>query len=510
MDTPRASDAAGAVGRVTVWASLFRRRLREGSFWAIQAGVVTITLAHVAVEVSGVFAQGVPFSSGLHQLPVILYLIPIVYAGLRYGFEGAALTGAWCIVLTLPNIALWHAQRGGWIGELLYVSFVVATGIVVAVPVERERRQRERLAETSRRLALLNVVASALVSSASAEATVPGVLARLREVLGLAGVGVVWRGDPGTAAERWVSVDPGQVERMQSALERWGPARSAMDLARQGAGVLTLRLGGGSEAAGAVIVLSRDDRPLGAPDREVLAAVAGQIGVALENARLHREEKQRLRSYVREVTRAQEEERKRLSRELHDTAAQDLVHLSRGLDGIADASGPGEVADRLAELRALAGRTLESLRELSRGLRPTILDDLGLVPALGWLATELTDRAGVRAGFHLSGTARRLPADTELALFRITQEALRNVERHAGATSVRVHIAFAPDAVRLEVADDGRGFTPEVPSEGLAPAGKLGILGMQERATLIGAELTIESRMGRGTRVVVSVPDRER
>ena len=503
------SDPSGTIhapGRMRPWVVLFRQRLREGAFWAIQAGVLAITLVHIAVEASDVFAEGVPFTSGLHQLPVVLYLIPIVYAGLRYGFEGAALTGAWCIVLTLPNIALWHARGGEWVGELLYVSFVVATGIVVAVPVERERRQRERLAEASRRLELLNEVASALVSSGSVHDAVPGVLARLREVLGLAGVGVVWHGDR-DASERWTSVDPEQAERLRIALER--SMRSAAETGPEQDDVLMLPLGGGRPAAGSVAVLPHPGRPLGAADREVLGAVAGEIGVALENARLHRQEQQRLRSYVREVTRAQEEERRRLSRELHDTAAQDLVRFSRVLDQVAEAAGPGEVATRLAELRGLVGGTLEGLRELSRGLRPTILDDLGLVPALRWLTTDLTERAGIRAVFRCSGPARRLSQDTELALFRIAQEALRNVERHARATSADVHMTFGPDEVRLEVTDDGRGFSPEEPSGGFAQAGKLGVLGMRERATLVGAELTISAGIGEGTRVVVSVPLRD-
>ena len=509
MGAPEGADARGhlsgrtdARGRLSAWASLFRRRLHERSFWAIQAAVLTITLVHVAVEASEVFAEGVPFSSGLHQLPVVLYLIPIVYAGLRYGFEGAALTGAWCILLTLPNIAVWHARGGGWVGELLYVSFVVATGIVVAVPVERERRQRERLAETSRRLALLNDVASALITSAPIEVTIPGVLTRLREVLGLDGVGIVWRGDPDAPTpERWMSVDPEREERMRNLLERSGPGHVAPGEVEG----LILPLGGGRGSSGAVVVLERPDRPLRASGREVVAAVAGQVGVALENVGLHRQETERLRSYAREVMRAQEEERKRLARELHDTAAQELVRLSRGLGGMAEASGPGEVADRLTGLRALVGSTLQSVRELSRGLRPTILDDLGLVPALEWLTTELAASVGIRADFGSSGPQRRLAPDTELALFRIAQEALRNVERHAGATTVRVAITFGEEEVRLEVADDGRGFTPEVPSEGFARSGRLGILGMQERATLIGARLTISSRPGEGTRVVVSL-----
>jgi signal transduction histidine kinase len=220
-------------------------------------------------------------------------------------------------------------------------------------------------------------------------------------------------------------------------------------------------------------------------------------------------ERERLRTYTHEITRAQEEERKRIARELHDDTAQGLVLLCRRLDALRwdeVTLNPGP-AGWFRELRSLAQATLKSVRRFSRDLRPPILDDLGLQPALEALVGELSGRTGLAASIELSGTTRRLEPEVELALFRIAQEALRNVERHAEASRVTVGVAFWGDRARLAVADNGRGF--EVPrlSETFAPAGRLGLLGMQERAELVGGVLSIWSVPGDGTRVTVEVPD---
>src|SRR3990170_1633605 len=185
------------------WARPLRRRLHEPAFWAIQAAVLSITGLHLAVEALDLFADRPAVASGLHHVPVILYLIPIVFAGLRYGFEGAVLTSGWALVLTLPNIFVWHSGSFMWASELLYVSVVVGIGVAVAAPVERERRQRERLVATSRRLALLNDVASALVSSVALERTLPAVLERLRDVLVLEAAGFA-RWEPAATTRGWL------------------------------------------------------------------------------------------------------------------------------------------------------------------------------------------------------------------------------------------------------------------------------------------------------------------
>lgn len=493
MSSTTASVSASAVA---TWARLLRRRLREPAFWAVQGGVVAITVLHLAIEAPELFDQAVVRESGLRHVPVVLYLLPIVYAGLRYGLEGSALTGAWSLALTIPNMLLWHRHQLAWAWELLYAAIVLGVGVAVAAPVERERRQRVQLEATGRRLTLLHGVASALVSASPLDRVLPAVLERVREVLGLAAVSVVVRDPAERGEQRWSA----------PAMRGGGQGRGAADdLASGSDGRIVVPLGGDPGIPGALVAAPDPARPTERDDEDLLRAVAAQIGVALENERLHRLEKERLRSYVHEVTRVQDEERRHLSRELHDTAAQDLILLARGLDALAEQIPP-ELAARARELRARAEDTLEGLRRLSRDLRPTVLDDLGLVPALEWLVADLTGRAAIDARFHLSGSVRRLPAETEVALFRVVQQALRNVERHAGARRVEVRVTFGDAEVRIDVEDDGRGFDVAEPLERLALEGKLGLLGMRERAQLVGGSLAVRSRPGGGTTVTVTIP----
>jgi len=258
-------------------------------------------------------------------------------------------------------------------------------------------------------------------------------------------------------------------------------------------------------ALGSLVVVLPADRAIESDDRELLDAVASEIGVALENARLNQAERGRLESYVLQVTRAQEEERKRIARELHDDAAQSLVSLCRGLDGLAEPAWalPGAATLRLRELRGEAGEVLESVRRFSRDLRPAMLDDLGLVPALEWLTSDLEDRLGLDAGLEISGSPRRLSPEVEVALFRIAQECIRNVERHAHASRVLVQAVFEDPVLTLSVTDDGVGFDPNV--DHLLVSGRLGLVGARERAQLVGGSLSVRSAPQQGTTVTVKL-----
>lgn len=484
------------------WVRLFRRRIRERAFWEIQALVVSVTALHLTLEAFDVWEE-----VGLHHLAVVLYLVPVVYAGLRYGLEGSVLTGAWAFVLMLPNIFLWHRRPSVLAGELLRAIVVLGVGIAASLPVERERRQRRRLEETSRRLALLNHIASALVFSTSLDRTISTVLRRLREVLGLDAAAVLsWDPDDGyrPLGTWW---DPPGGARPQTG---GGTYRAELRALGDGVtplsgGTLATPLGPTDASGGALLVVPGAEHPLGSADRVLLAAVAGQVGVALDNARLNRREKDRLRSYVVEVTKAQEEERKHIARELHDTAAQDLVRLCRKLDALAE-SEAGPDAASLEKLRALAGEILENLRRVSRDLRPTMLEDLGLAAALEWLAWDLTQRTDIRSEFRCDGApCPRLPQDVELTLFRIAQEALSNVEKHAEASVVLLEMSFAPRSVRLLIRDDGLGFDGSA-SGRRSRNRRLGLLGMEERASLVGGTLEIRANAGGGTRVLATVP----
>jgi signal transduction histidine kinase len=160
----------------------------------------------------------------------------------------------------------------------------------------------------------------------------------------------------------------------------------------------------------------------------------------------------------------------------------------------------------LTEARALAARSLDELRRLMHDLRPSVLDDLGLVPALRWYAERHFAPRGIYVRFEVGPLPARLPYEMETALFRAAQEALTNVSRHAGAETVLVEIAAANGQVMLEIEDDGQGFDPSsvVPRPGDLRG--LGLLGMRERVELFGGSVTINSKPGRGTHVAIRVP----
>ncbi len=215
-----------------------------------------------------------------------------------------------------------------------------------------------------------------------------------------------------------------------------------------------------------------------------------------------------LRQYIGAITTGQEEERRRLARELHDDTIQALIALNQRvqLTQLKLAADP-EARAALEEIQRLAENTIQDLRRLTRALRPLYLEDLGLVAALEMLARETELASGISVTCQQAGTPRRLPAETELALYRIAQEALNNVIRHAGARNAALMLCFEAQQVVLTVQDDGVGFDPpENPAE-FAPNGHYGLLGMHERAELIGARLTIHTAPSEGTRLSVTLPD---
>ncbi len=234
-----------------------------------------------------------------------------------------------------------------------------------------------------------------------------------------------------------------------------------------------------------------------------LAGVGRQAGIAIDNARLY----ENMRYYARQITQAQEYERKRIAREAHDETAQILVALSRRLDALMASPELPHAAfkKRLEGVRELTTDALQSVRRFSQDLRPPVLDDLGFVAAIRGLTRNL-EEAGVETELQVSGSPYRLSPEEELLLFRIAQESLNNVRRHADASRAKVLVAFNHDSVQMVVEDDGRGFDAPNKFVDLVASGKLGLIGMHERARILGGALRIESEFGEGTRVVVDAP----
>jgi len=196
--------------------------------------------------------------------------------------------------------------------------------------------------------------------------------------------------------------------------------------------------------------------------------------------------------------RAQEEERARVARDLHDEVNQSLTGLLLRLEAVREAAPP-ELEPQLAETRTLANKAMGELLSLARQLRPTALDDLGLAAAIAG-QVEQVRRSGLAAKLTADGDFSDLDDDVQLVVYRVAQEALNNAARHSEAERIDILLRRHSAGVELEIRDDGRGFAFEQSERGL------GIAGMRERALLIGAELTIESRPGEGTTLRLSVP----
>ncbi len=225
--------------------------------------------------------------------------------------------------------------------------------------------------------------------------------------------------------------------------------------------------------------------------------------------RLYQELRQRdqLRAkLLRKVISAQEEERRRIARELHDETSQLLGTLALGLDTAMATLPPGASSDRLQEVRAVAIKTLDEIHRMSFDLRPSMLDDLGLVPAIRWYAERDLKRRGVSVRCESDETGGRLPPEVETALFRAVQEAITNIVKHAQAKTVLIQCVLGPRAVTVEIEDDGEGFDPASISATAGNGRGLGLAGIRERVELLGGSAVIESAPGEGTRVVLIVP----
>ncbi len=269
--------------------------------------------------------------------------------------------------------------------------------------------------------------------------------------------------------------------------------------------VATVPVVKGDRIFGALSVLSISEaRPFSDREIAILTAMGRQAGIAVENAYLY----ENMRFYARQITQAQENERRRIARELHDDTIQSLVGLSRHLEALTasdDLLSP-EAAGRVGELQDATRQMIERMRRFSQDLRPSILDDLGLLPTLEELASDLDRQPGMRAELRLRGEERRLSSEMELTLFRIAQEALNNIRRHADASEVIITVDMSDSTIKVTVEDDGMGFEPPSLTDHRATGGKLGLIGMHERARLLGGSLMVDSEPGRGTRVIVSVP----
>ncbi len=207
-----------------------------------------------------------------------------------------------------------------------------------------------------------------------------------------------------------------------------------------------------------------------------------------------------------QIIQAQEQERQRIARELHDETSQVLTSLLISLTLLEESVETQEARERIADTRALAHSTLRAIRNLSIDLRPSALDDLGLLPALRWYVKEYQKKCSIDVEFHASGFKERLPAEMETALYRIVQECLTNTAKHANANRVTITLKEETARVYARITDDGEGFDYEALLKTPGQERGLGLAGMHERAVLLDGTLSIHSTSERGTIIEVSIP----
>jgi two-component system sensor histidine kinase UhpB len=249
----------------------------------------------------------------------------------------------------------------------------------------------------------------------------------------------------------------------------------------------------------------------GEPNLSRLAHTFNTMLDRLEEDTLALERSRRLtEELTQQVISAQEEERRRIARELHDETAQSLATLGIYIDTAMEAKHEAltpELALGLRRVREVADRTLVGVRSIIADLRPSLLDDLGLAAALRWQAQHRLEEAGIRVDLQVQSEGRRLPPAIETALYRILQEAITNIVKYAEATYVEIDLDLArPDVVTARIEDDGQGFDSSLLEQSTQPGRGVGLFGMLERANLVGGTLHIDSAPGEGTEVRITIP----
>lgn len=452
---------------VPMWRRVIRPPLRDPRFWVVQAMVVGLAVVHLALDIESP-AQTIPAG-----VPVALLLAPVSFAALRYGLSGSVATAVWATLLWLPDLLL-SRDRGHVGNDLIELALVIVVAVFVGYHIDVERLERD-LAERARG------------ERRAAEA-------RYRQLFDTNAAPILVAGQSGTILDANPAAHALVTENVVG--------RSAHE-------VLVSATGTAGDGAGSVIAISAPQAGLryyrvnatrlpSGPEEEPLTQLV------LQDVTEERAEGERVHRFAELLLEVQEEERRRIAQELHDEPLQLLVHLARSLERLeATPQTPATLAEDLGESRRETLDIATRLRAVVAGLRPPALEQLGLTPALRGFLADIGDTTTIPADLQVTGTEMRLPPEVELAAFRIAQEAVNNVLRHADAKKLLLTLDFDDGALCLRVVDDGRGFDPTAPDTQL-PAGHLGLLGMRERVALVGGQLTVQSAPGQGTTVAAT------
>jgi signal transduction histidine kinase len=464
--------------------------------------------------------------------PAVLFLsaatfwtgIVFLRHGRRTGSHGAMLLGWAFLVWALHHLdyPILRAE-GAWIpwGYYLDILFLLATGAgILLVVTEDLRRGLGALAALSGDLQGGEGDVEVLDQLLARPLTLPGVRGSAILLDGSSGMeAAVFVRGAGSCASLTGQSPEGTLRELILHAQATGRPQRAGDLVESGDGdgrplpalyAAALPVFRGSTVAGVLVILGDARDPFTALDDRFLVALGQQVGAALENAELYR----RLRVRTAELERLSlrmvqqhEEQRRALSYHLHDETAQVFAAVKMQLGILRESTDPAG-AERLDRVLRLVDSGIQSIRNLTNDLRPSLLDDLGLLPALRALAADFSDQTGIRVTVEAPAALLPLPDEAELALFRALQEALSNVARHAQATSVAVRLEVTGDAaVRLCVRDDGRVRATVGALEG---HGRMGLAGMRERITALGGTLSVHAAADGGVELTVTLAAPER
>jgi PAS domain S-box-containing protein len=424
-----------------------------------------------------------------------LFLVPIIYASLVFGLRIGIISVVMTLAIILPRIFLQSEYKGE---AILESGTVIVLGLLANLWFEIKRRENalyrqlvNRLEESERGMSISEQKYRYLFENASDAIWV-------QDVNG-------YFVDGNKAWEKLTGFSPEEVRGVHLAKFLSG---ESLTLARE----VRNKLINGEEfeqpyeqqfyIKGAFRTVKMSTNAVMSGGR-----ITGFEHVA-RDVTLEKQQQENVRAYIQQITRAQEEERKRIARDLHDDVSPDIIILIQKLDNLASAQRLklAIVKENLEEVRGQAVKALESLRATAQGLRPRIIDDLGLVAALEWIAEELERDQKIQTKVETKDMDRALSPETQILLFRIAQEALNNIRKHARASTVTIRVEGGDNYIKMTVTDDGQGFEAPGKIEGMVSAGRLGLMGMYERARLLNGTLEIKSAPGKGTELTVKIP----
>lgn len=466
--------------------------INDPQFWSVVIIFILITLHHYDNLTSFRLFAGPDLPLGItrHTIDRILYLVPITLSSLIFGPRGGKITIVAAFLAMLPRALFISPYAITTLWEVIAITLI---GSIVPLGLSHYKNQEVQLEATKEKLELSEKKYRQLFENAHDAIWVQNlsgkVIAANQASADLFGYDL--NGLVGMDSQRFFSHEDFALSKiiqrnLLNGQDRYQPYRQEI-VKKDGTKayvMLTTNLVSSNGQADGIQFIGRD--------------ITNEVRMQ-ENQGF----------YLQQVTRAHEEERQRISRDLHDSTAQSLIAMLRSLEKFCEEDNElsPERLDVLCNFRMELRGVLREIRQISRDLRPSIIDDLGLIPAVEWLADQLQAEHGLVVKLTVLGEERQFPPEVEVTLFRIIQEALRNVEKHAEATEAGITIDFEEKETIVNIVDNGKGFELPPSLGELSRIGKLGVDGMQTRAKLVGGTFDIQSGLGEGTAIVVIIPN---